>query len=570
LQLAASLFETFCNDHRLFISTPKSFVTVFHDADDTGMVYHNDSVWVDGARVQIQVYGATLNAAPSFKYLGVVLNSTCSHVAHLEARQLSFDRAAALLIAGLSRIPSFPHRLVTYLWTALVAPVAGYGMDVFDLPQTAVDAFQGKERKWWRKLLQVGGRAPNATVHILMGLHSSTIAWRIRRATLWMKLANAPVGSWRHLAFMAHRHFNSPWFLAAQADLGLVLPGVRLIPTTVGTLPYLSSTSRWSDEGELISIHPYSLPVNANGYKFRPNGDNETLHSTAVRRHVHYVSGQLKKVLSRQAWTKCYNAVIEAATASPSSKLGLLAQRLQQAGPPLHIVLDSIQLPAHRAAMASFLCADWFLGKYAHNYFAKQLLPRTAAHAIVIQEAGCNSDTICLSCWHHRRVAILEDEFHCVCVCPEHNSSRQTLLASLPPGATITSTLDVLRLLASSDAVTVASFGQFLTNVRQSRRRLKLRMERMNELLCTKSFASKRVAWRLRGRYCCRHGVLFTVPPVNGCRCMSQSSSAIDWAQACFMPALSQELKCIIAVPFDRQSYTRLATLQAQARHLGW
>ena len=111
-------------------------------------------------------------------------------------------------MAGLSRIPAFVHRLVTYLWASIVAPVASYGMDLFAHPDATTGAFQAKERKWWRRLLQVGGRSPNATVTIAFGLPSNVITWRVRRAALFMKLASAPVGFWRHLAFMVHHHFR--------------------------------------------------------------------------------------------------------------------------------------------------------------------------------------------------------------------------------------------------------------------------------------------------------------------------------------------------------------------------
>ena len=125
-------------------------------------------MWVDGAKLLVQIYGDTIAAVASFKYLGVVLDTVCSPMAHLAARQSSFDRAAGLLCAGLSRIPSFPQKLVTYLWTSLVAPMAAYGVEVFPCPVATIESFKVKERKWWRKLLQVGGRAPNTSVHILM------------------------------------------------------------------------------------------------------------------------------------------------------------------------------------------------------------------------------------------------------------------------------------------------------------------------------------------------------------------------------------------------------------------
>ena len=51
---------------------------------------------------------------------------------------------------------------------------------------------------------------------------------------------------------------------------------------------------------------------------------------------------------------------------------------------------------------------------------------------------------------------------------------------------------------------------------------------------------------------------------------MSVDTSDLDWDQARFMPALDQELKSIIAVPFDLSTYERLGSLQSQARRLGW
>ena len=265
-----------------------------------------------------------------------------------------------------------------------------------------------------------------------------------------------------------------------------------------------------------------------------------------------------------------YEAVVETALAQPCSKLGLLAQRPQHPGPPLHSVLDAVELPGHRAAFASFLCADWFFGKYAHNYFAKQLLPRTTAHQAALRDAGSDRNTICFACWHRHRRVYLEDEFHCVSVCPEYSSSRQRLLCQLPAGTAINSYADLLQLMSSTDIAVTNAFALFLASVRQTRRKLKADLERINEQVCTKSFASKRVAWRLRGKPTCRHGVLFSALPPNGCKCLMSVTSPADWSQARFMPALNHELKCVVAVPFDLPSFSRLALVQAEMRRLGW
>ena len=130
--------------------------------------------------------------------------------------------------------------------------------------------------------------------------------------------------------------------------------------------------------------------------------------------------------------------------------------------------------------------------------------------------------------------------------------------------------MDLLALMSCSDAPALTLFGQFLVEVRQRRRKLKLTFERFENRVCTQSFACKRIVWRWRGKPSCRHGVLFTQLPADGCKCMSPVTCLEDWQHAHYMPALEPELKCIIATPFHKDSYKRLALLQAETRRLGW
>ena len=364
LQLMASLFEQFCNENRLFISTPKSFVTVFHASEDAAVVYTGDSVTVGGEPVLIKIYGQTISAAATFKYLGVYLDSCGSSAAHAGAKTVAFDRAAHLLHTGLSRIPSFPHSFLTYLWASLVKPVGNYGMELFPHSQSSIDAFRVRERKHWRLLLKVGGRSPNTSVQILMGEVHCDLSWRVARITLLLKLLNAPAGSWKHLAAIAHHHLQTPWFIAALADLRTVFPRVQLVTTLAGTVPFLSSTGSWTDEGDWASFHACSLPRNIDGLRFRPatSEENESLRRS-VRAHIKRVASVLRTSLTRSMWSTVYEQVVSSSTESPTSKMALMALCLQSPGPPLHLALDQVALPSHRTAVASLLCGDWFLGK---------------------------------------------------------------------------------------------------------------------------------------------------------------------------------------------------------------
>eukprot|EP00973_Karenia_brevis_P037338 5147057-Karenia_brevis.AAC.1 len=70
LQLAAEIFEQYCNEHHLFISVPKTVVTVFHPVSSDAVQYSDGSVFVHGRVVDVRIYGQTVRASASFKYLG--------------------------------------------------------------------------------------------------------------------------------------------------------------------------------------------------------------------------------------------------------------------------------------------------------------------------------------------------------------------------------------------------------------------------------------------------------------------------------------------------------------------
>ena len=175
---------------------------------------------------------------------------------------------------------------------------------------------------------------------------------------------------------------------------------------------------------------------------------------------------------------------------------------------------------------------------------------------------------MCLACWHFRREAFLENEFHVICACPEYTAARQEYIAS---GARLNQNADVIAALSCNSKSGAELIGKLCIRIRQKRRRLKLLLEHLSEAVANKSFACRRAAWRLRELPACRHGILFARMPAQGCNCMRiESSSADDWEGARFMPSLSHDLKVIVAVPFEKSSFVRLACLQAKARQLGW
>ena len=278
----------------------------------------------------------------------------------------------------------------------------------------------------------------------------------------------------------------------------------------------------------------------------------------------------LRIELTRQMWTTTYDGLIGSSTSPANSKLSLLAARLQSPGLPLHLTLDAVGLPIHRQALASFLCGDWFLARYAHNYFARILGPQVPRHLALVQDQGIDGSTVCLSCWHFRREIFFEDEYHVVCVCPEYAKGREELLRSLPLNTTLDTSADLLALLGNRESAQLSATARFLARARQVRRRLKCVFERYSSSLETCSFSAKRAVWKMRRRPSCRHGVLFSRLPEGGCKCMQAVTTSEDWISARYMPSLNHELKAVVAVPFNKLHYQRLGTIQARARHFGW
>lgn len=50
LILSMKIFEEFCNDMHLYIAITKTFLTIFHHETDAGVVYDDNSVWLDGTK----------------------------------------------------------------------------------------------------------------------------------------------------------------------------------------------------------------------------------------------------------------------------------------------------------------------------------------------------------------------------------------------------------------------------------------------------------------------------------------------------------------------------------------
>ena len=130
---------------------------------------------------------------------------------------------------------------------------------------------------------------------------------------------------------------------------------------------------------------------------------------------------------------------------------------------------------------------------------------------------------------------------------------------------------DKLRyLLCSRSCFVWAAIGKLASAVRQRRRALRQEFVILSGTLSKNGFESRRLAWRGRGRRVCRHGVFFNTSSHSPCSCMASDNTSNSFANACWMPILSHDLKNLVVVPFEISRFQRLGMLQSQMRRLGW
>ena len=196
------------------------------------------------------------------------------------------------------------------------------------------------------------------------------------------------------------------------------------------------------------------------------------------------------------------------------------------------------------------LAGDFFLARYAGNFFAKAFIPQRRAHLQGAANLDIQPSRVCIHCWHSQRQLIVESEGHVFFECPRYTAARTLFIDEVAETTQA-------QLLAANDSlkkliVTLGSFssqdweafGRFAGRVRQMRRRMRQQFEAMSNKLAKTPYAqkNKKIEWRSRGRFVCRHGVFFNES--LDCPCLSaRRSDPGAWSFARKMPYLCHELK---------------------------
>lgn len=575
LQLAVEIFESFCNDSKLFISVPKTYLTIFHAPDDDSVRYVDEEVHVDGKLVKIYIYQQVIKAAPVFKYLGVYINETCSSRDHFSNRAKAYQRAIGAFYSGMAKLPAYSHGFLLYLWRSLVAPVASYGADVYAWNDADTTPFVKQQSKAWRRMLKVGGRAPLVALTSLLSVDCLTLVWRVQRVALFLRMLNSPAGSLQQIAMLTMKSLSSEWYTATLADIRTVLPDLVLTEGNGCAGPFLHSDGHWDELGEWLGAHPSCLSMNLpTRCNQRTDPFTQDHAHNAIRRHVHRITNLLRLRLRRDAQITTSRKISEKHAEGPTSKTAVLHHYLRCAAPPLHIALGWVGSPSQRAAIAALLCGDLGIGRYAGNFFAKSFIPSSPHHVYDAHNLEVAPSRVCIVCWHYRRQIVLESEGHVFFECTHYEKPRQEFLSSISHDTISrireqgSGTEQLTQALASPVPADWIAFGKLAARIRQLRRQLRRRFESYSQRLENKGFLQQKTQWRNAGRFVCRHGVFFRSTPLQRCGCLCPGTA--DWSHAAFMPHLDEELKKLVVVKFVANNFQRLGVLQAQARRRGW
>ena len=202
-------------------------------------------------------------------------------------------------------------------------------------------------------------------------------------------------------------------------------------------------------------------------------------------------------------------------------------------------------------------------------------MPSSRLHKEQVTSRQIEANRVCLHCWHQHREIHLEDEAHVLVVCPLYAKQRADFIQDATKGlrstwqvATTTAESKLQALLNSHWPHDWKAMGRLVVRIRQLRRAMKLTMQKRCELRAKNSYATVRRTWIREGKYVCPHGVFFALPQTE-CPCLLPRSTA-DWTDAVLMPALHEDLKCIVTDTFDDIGFRRLGVLKSEMRRRNW
>ena len=172
----------------------------------------------------------TLDATMSYKYLGVLLNSS-TRAAFKDFNATAVKKAQMFKIRALSlsRLGPCRSQLLYYLWTAVALPSILYGSEVLPLTKKTLRAISTCQNTIGKSLLQLPRHASNASVHIDAGFRpiQHVVAERVLRYS--QKVMLRPPTTWTKKCLYEHLSLQarSPYYkllMSHRIDVNSTFP----------------------------------------------------------------------------------------------------------------------------------------------------------------------------------------------------------------------------------------------------------------------------------------------------------------------------------------------------------
>eukprot|EP00973_Karenia_brevis_P064102 8907803-Karenia_brevis.AAC.1 len=110
-----------------------------------------------------------------------------------------------------------------------------------------------------------------------------------------------------------------------------------------------------------------------------------------VRHHIHHLCSLFRRRLRTQEKSDMFQKLVLLNTTSGFRKTAVIYAIAHVPHPPLHVALDWVGNVQHRLAIIAFLAGDFFLGRYAGNYFGKSFLPCSSSRASQLQDGSIDA-----------------------------------------------------------------------------------------------------------------------------------------------------------------------------------
>ena len=126
-------------------------------------------------------------------------------------------------------------------------------------------------------------------------------------------------------------------------------------------------------------------------------------------------------------------------------------------------------------------------------------------------------------------------------------------------------------ILSSGSSQDWCGFGKFVARMRQRRRQLKLKYERLSAKMHPQEYTRRAAEWRSIRRWICRHGVFWLCRGKGKCPCMSlERVDANAWHGARWMPCVDSDLRVDVVTKFCASRFQRIGCVRAEVRRRRW